>query len=325
MTHLFPLYGILVQAEAPFDIPGLYSIPLPERSEACSFAHMMKLTVTRNACTYAYGVTKISKGQLDADRSVRDRSAPGKIAADSFVQGNFSYYVYHIPGCCYKIGNGYMEVHYTDINAFIETFMNVPMSLYIVVNQLGILLHASSVCSGNRVTAFCGKKRAGKSTILQAVMKDCGLAYGFYSDDTIRLLPGEVTCCFPSLPILKAETLDARPVFRASNGKNFYLVNDGIWDRKYEQPYELKNVFFLRDRSERLVLHTVEDPMRVQMLLCNNISGYPAFPDSVKAQCIHAVKELCVTFRSVLTSFTDNKTKLQQDIVRILEAGTTIG
>ena len=288
--YSFLLYGICVQAETELDILGLLSIHHPSDCEPAHDSHTMKLSVVHKACSYVYGIHTI-----EPDR-----------------------YLYHIPGCCYIIGNGQMEVHYTDVGMFIETFMNVPMSLYIAVNRLGVLLHAASVCRDGQVTAFSGRKRAGKSTVLQTIIRDFGSAYSFYSDDTVRLLPGERCRCFPSLPILKAEAYNGlASVYRSSSGKNFYLIDQGRFNRSYHQPYELQNVYFLRDRSKRFGKTAIDDPSLIRMLICKNLSGYLIFPEELKRRCIGAVNELCLPAHCALLTFSDDKAKLHNDIEAI--------
>ena len=75
----------------------------------------------------------------------------------------------------------------SDASIFLETFLNVPLSIYVLLNKLGIILHCSSVFKDKMVYAFSGKKGIGKSSILQTFLKLDDLGYDFFSDDTIRL------------------------------------------------------------------------------------------------------------------------------------------
>lgn len=282
----FPLYGILVQVNTFLKDSRLKFLGKMMPNDFSRFSSKLQLNIYLNDYKYSFGLYK------EEDR-----------------------YIYKLPGCCYIIGIGYIDVFCIDVDVFLETFINVPMSIYITFNQLGLLLHSSSVEKDERVVAFSGKKRVGKSTILQSIRNHNELGYTFYSDDTLRIQPdGSV---FPSLPIIKSEVpLEAPLIINASNNKGVYLVDDEKCTHKYENPHQMDRIIFLRNRSNELACSHISNKELSKILVCQNISGYPIFTDELKelayksAHAIDSIKCYLVSFPNDISALSDSLSKI---------------
>lgn len=199
-------------------------------------------------------------------------------------------YYYNIPGCSYTIMKNAINVCCSDASIFLETFLNVPLSIYVLLNKLGIILHCSSVFKDKMVYAFSGKKGIGKSSILQTFLKLDDLGYDFYSDDTIRLKTDDGNHCYPSIPIIKLLNYghddNNKRLYCNSVGKYFVPVKNGVFKAQYFNAYELQKVIFLGNRSMKLQRRGIDNKNIIIPLLCSNISGYNQLPEELKKECI---------------------------------------
>lgn len=261
----FPLYGILIQVNTSLIEPRLKFLEKMIPEDLNRFSSKVQLNIYLNDYECSFGLYKEENK-----------------------------YIYKLPGCCYIIGIGYIDVFCTDIDMFLETFINVPMSIYIAFNRLGLLLHSSSVERDGKVVAFSGKKKIGKSTILQSILEHNEFGYTFYSDDTLRIQPDGLV--FPSLPIIKSEApLEAPLILRFSNNKGVYLVDNGRFDHKYKNPYQINRIIFLRDRSAALACSHISNYDLSKILICQNISGYPVFTVELKQlvyESVYAIESI---------------------------------
>lgn len=281
--YIFPLYGILMQVNTTFLEPQRLRFlekMAPENLDR--FSDKVQLNIHINDYECSFGLYKEENK-----------------------------YIYKLPGCCYIIGIGYIDVFCTDIDMFLETFINVPMSIYITFNRLGLLLHSSSVEKDGQVVAFSGKKKIGKSTILQSIIKHNELGYTFYSDDTLRIQ--SKASVFPSLPIIKSEEpLDIPLIFRTSNGKGVYLIDNGRFNHKYESPHQINRIIFLRDRSADFACNSVSNYDLSKLLICQNVSGYSIFTDELKQfayKFVHTIDNIdcyLISFPNDISSLSDS-------------------
>ena len=288
------LYGILVECNYNF----FKDLHLLNQDSACfdnTDHHMLiKIDAYDSNPFFNYGVTKIKENE----------------------------YCFHTCDCCYQIGKGYMYVFCANINIFLETFLNIPFSIYCLINDLGILLHCSAVYNKNFVLAFSGKKGIGKSTIMEAFLKHNICNYSFYSDDTLRIALDKNNDCYSSLPFVKiigtANEFTLNQYYYSSSNKFFvplyeYDLLDGTRCKK-----QIKKIFYLTQRTDFLEHKLIIDPNMKSILMANNISGFSFFTTSLKELAINKLSLFCDSISVELVSLTDNKLNLEEDLTALI-------
>ena len=288
------LYGILVECNYDF----FKDLHLLSQDSACfdNIEHHMriKIDVYDNNPFSHYGVGKINENE----------------------------YYFHTCDCCYQIGKGYIYVFCKNINIFLETFLNIPFSIYFLINDLGVLLHCSAVYNKNFVLAFSGKKGIGKSTILEGFLKHNIGNYYFYSDDTLRVVLDKNNECYSSLPFVKitgnADDFSSKKYYYSSSNKFFvplyeYDLLDGTMCKK-----QIKKIFYLTQRATSLEHKLIVDSNMKFILMANNISGFSSFTESLKELAISKLGLYCDSISVELVSLTDNKLSLEGDLTKLI-------
>lgn len=283
--YYIALYGLLV--ETNFDLYSFLKLSPPKDSCFNSLQHKMVLSIIEKDFQIPYGIYETEKNT----------------------------FCYSVPGCCYYIGLNNIKVFYSDFNTFIDTFLNIPFSIYVIVNDLGLLIHSSSVARDGKVFAFSGKKGIGKSSILATLMSKSNYKYEFYSDDALRLDIKNANRCYPSIPIIKKlQNNKYKSLYKNSYGKYFIPVKNGEFTDSYFQSYNLANIYFLRDRSQLLQINKVNDKRLLKLLLCNNINGFQQFPEYLKNICLDRINSMKANLECNIVSFTNNVDFLEHDI-----------
>ncbi len=75
--------------------------------------------------------------------------------------------------------------HVKSINDLLATFFNMPLSVIIISNQKGLLLHSAAVEYKNFSFAFVAEKGGGKSTFANMLLQDPDIS--FFTDDSLRI------------------------------------------------------------------------------------------------------------------------------------------
>jgi len=197
--------------------------------------------------------------------------------------------IFAFSGCEYLIDvdENLIEVKVCDIDIFLNSFMNIPFSLYFMLKKK-IVLHACAINVKDRIVCFSGAKGAGKSTLLFNLLKNNAC---FFSDDTILIndCVDNLVNCFKTLDIIKIER---NSIWRQNDlsqyylniQKKYYIPVSDLTDKVSPEKGILHSIYFLRKRanSNDLEIKEITNKEVKKIMLIKSISGYNSFDENLK-------------------------------------------
>ncbi len=227
------------------------------------------------------------------------------------------------------VKNRYLEVSSKSQEEIISTLFNIPFS--IISSLRGeVLLHASSIMSAhNSVVAFCGKKAAGKSTLVAHLAK----MKPFFGDDTLNIkLMDRRLSCYSAGDFIKMsqetfKSVGLKETLFSCYKKNIQgkayvdcssaglLVSDRSTDLCLSRIY-----FVSRHNENRIAIQRIECDLQKRAFLVSNIVGVGYLP----AKVVEYIANSSV-FKSILKTVELYSLKIPHDIANINNVARDVG